>query len=137
MTPALNFENKGTSVQYYEWEQNKNGTSWKEQIRQAIDELIGTVNSLDELLLILEERGYEIKWGKYISIRAPGQERFVRTKTLGEEYTEESLKTRILSGQQIAAEGSVCCSYRRCSHTCGAAEEGSSQADHYRGILGR
>ena len=96
VTPALNFENKGTSVQYYEWEQNKNGTSWKEQIRQAIDELIGTVNSLDELLLILEERGYEIKRGKYISIRAPGQERFVRTKTLGEEYTEESLKTRIL-----------------------------------------
>ena len=44
----------------------------------------------------LEERGYEIKRSKYISIRAPEQERFVRTKTLGEEYTEESLKTRIL-----------------------------------------
>lgn len=96
VTPALNFKNKGTSVQYYEWEQQKNGTSWKEQIRQAIDELIGSVNSLDELLLALEERGYEIKRGKYISIRAPGQERFVRTKTLGEEYTEDSLKTRIL-----------------------------------------
>ena len=43
----------------------------------------------------LEERGYEIKRGKYISIKAPGQERFVRTKTLGDEYTEESLNTRI------------------------------------------
>ena len=96
VTPVLNFENKGTSVQYYEWEQQKNGTSWKEQIRQAIDELIGSVNSLDELLQLLEERGYEIKRGKYISIRAPGQEHFVRTKTLGEEYTEDSLKTRIL-----------------------------------------
>lgn len=96
MTPALNFKNNGTSVQYYEWEQQKNGTSWKEQIRQAIDELISSVNSLDELLLTLEERGYEIKRGKYNSIRAPGQERFVRTKTLGEEYTEDSLKTRIL-----------------------------------------
>ena len=96
VTPALNFENKGTSVQYYELEQQKNRTSWKEQIRQAIDELIGTVNSLDELLQILEEHGYEIKWGKYISIRVPEQERFVRTKTLGEEYTEDSLKTRIL-----------------------------------------
>ena len=30
-----------------------------------------------------------------ISIKAPGQERFVRTKTLGDEYTEESLNTRI------------------------------------------
>ena len=96
VTPALNFENKGRSVSYYEWAQRKNGSSWKEQIRQAIDELICSVNSLDDLLQALEERGYEIKRGKYISIRAPGQERFVRTKTLGEEYTEDSLKTRIL-----------------------------------------
>ncbi len=96
ITPALNFENKGRSVSYYEWCQNKNGNSWKEQIRQAIDELIPSINSLDELLQALEERGYEIKRGKYISIKAPGQQRFVRTKTLGEEYTEDSLKTRIL-----------------------------------------
>ena len=96
ITPALNFENKGRSIDHYEWEQRKNGTSWKEQIRQAIDELKGSVSSLDELLQTLEERGYEIKRGKYISIKAPGQERFVRTKTLGEEYSEESLNTRIL-----------------------------------------
>ena len=94
--PALNFENKGRSIDHYEWEQRKKGTSWKEQIRQAIDELIGSVSSLDELLQTFEERGYEVKHGKYISIKAPGQERFVRTKTLGEEYTEESLNTRIL-----------------------------------------
>ena len=94
--PALNFENKGRSVSYYEWNQNKKGTSWKEQIRQTIDELIPSVNSLDELLQVLEERGYEVKRGKYISVKAPGQQRFVRTKTLGEEYTEDSLKTRII-----------------------------------------
>ena len=94
--PALNFENKGRSVSYYEWEQNKKGTSWKEQIRQTIDELIPSVNSLDELLRALEERGYEIKRGKYISVKAPGQQRFIRTKTLGEEYTEDSLNTRII-----------------------------------------
>ena len=96
VTPALNFENKGRSVSYYEWNQNKKGTSWKEQIRQTIDELIPSVNSLDELMQVLEERGYEVKRGKYISVKAPGQERFVRTKTLGEEYTEDSLKTCIL-----------------------------------------
>ena len=94
--PALYFENKGRSVSYYEWNQNKKGTSWKEQIRQEIDKLIPSVNSLDELLQVLEERGYEIKRGKYISVKAPGQQRFVRTKTLGEEYTEDSLNTRII-----------------------------------------
>ena len=90
-----NLTGKGKSINYKEWEHRKNGTSWKEQIRQEIDKLIPSVNSLDELLQALEERGYEIKRGKYISIKAPGQERFVRTKTLGDEYTEESLNTRI------------------------------------------
>lgn len=109
VTPALNFENKGQSVSYYEWSQNKKGASWKEQIRQAIDELISSAESLDELLQALEERGYEVKHGKYISIKAPEQERFVRTKTLGEEYTEESLKARILyrdigSGETVAPD---------------------------------
>ena len=96
VTPALNFENKGRSMQYNEWEHKRNGTSWKQHIRDEIDRLIGTVNSLDELLQALEERGYEVKRGKYISVKAPGQQRFVRTKTLGEEYTEDSLITRII-----------------------------------------
>ena len=94
--PALDFEGKGRSIQYNEWQHKKNGTSWKEKIRQEIDSLICSVNSLDELLQFLEERGYEIKRGKYISVKAPGQQRFVRTKTLGEEYTKDSLITRIL-----------------------------------------
>ena len=90
-----NLTGKGKSINHKEWEHKKNGTSWKQQIRDEIDKLIPTVNSLDELLRELEEHGYEIKRGKYISIRAPGQDRFVRTKTLGDEYTEESLNTRI------------------------------------------
>ena len=39
--------------------------------------------------------GYEIKQGKYVSCRAPGQERFTRLKTLGADYTEEALRERI------------------------------------------
>ena len=90
-----NLAGKGRSINHKEWEHRKNGTSWKQQIRDEIDKLIPTVNSLDELLQTLEEHGYEVKRGKYISIRAPGQERFVRTKTLGDEYTEDSLNIRI------------------------------------------
>ena len=90
-----NLKGEGRSMQYNEWQHRKNGTSWKQHIRDEIDKLIGEVTSLDELLQLLEERGYEVKRGKYISIKAHGQERFVRTKTLGEEYTEESLNIRI------------------------------------------
>ena len=90
-----NLTGKDKSINHKEWEHKKNGTSWKQQIRDEIDKLIPTVNSLDELLQMLEEHGYEVKRSKYISIRAPGQERFVRTKTLGDEYTEDSLNIRI------------------------------------------
>ncbi len=93
--PSPNITGKGKSMKHNEWEHRKNGTSWKQQIRDEIDKLIPTVITLDELLQALEERGYEVKRGKYISIRAPEQERFVRTKTLGEEYTEDSLNIRI------------------------------------------
>ena len=96
VTPALNFEGRGRSISHYEWEQRKNGTSWKECIRNEIDDLLPTVNTLDELLVALERRRFSINRGKYISVTAPGKKRAVRLKTLGEDYTEESLKARIL-----------------------------------------
>ena len=85
----------GGTIAYNEWLHRKDGTSWKKQIAEKIDELIPKVHSVDDLIETLRALGYEIKHGKYISVRAPGQERFVRTKTLGEDYTEESLATRI------------------------------------------
>lgn len=44
---------------------------------------------------LLQEQGYEVKRGKYVSFRVPGQERFTRCKTLGETYTEEAITERI------------------------------------------
>jgi len=65
-------------------------------IRNKIDSLLTGVNSFEDLLSELERLGYNIKHGKYLSVKAPDQKRSVRLKTLGEDYTEESLKTRIL-----------------------------------------
>lgn len=89
---------------YNEWEHLKKGTSWKQQIRNKIDLLIPTVRNIDELLAELERRGYTIKCGKYISVKAPEQQRFVRTKTLGEAYTEENIIKRISKAAQINSE---------------------------------
>jgi hypothetical protein len=83
-------------LDYNEWEHQKRGTSWKQKIRLEIDRLIASVKNIDELLYELELLGYTIKRGKYISIKAPKQQRFVRTKTLGEDYTAESIASRIL-----------------------------------------
>ena len=49
----------------------------------------------DDFLRLMQESGYEIKTGKYLSFRAEGQERFTRAKTIGDNYTEERIKERI------------------------------------------
>lgn len=89
---------------YNEWEHLKKGTSWKQRIRNTIDLIILAVRSIDELLAELERRGYTIKRGKYISVKAPEQQRFVRTKTLGEVYTEEKIIKRISKAVQVNSE---------------------------------
>lgn len=86
-------QNKGMS--YKEYTEAKRGTSWKQKLKQTIDRLVITAKGYDDFLRLMQEAGYEIKPGKYISFRAEGQERFTRSKTIGENYTEERIKERI------------------------------------------
>ena len=80
---------------YAEWDAQRKGTSYKAKLKIAIDRLIPLSADMDDLLRRLEAEGYEVKRGKYISFRTPGQERFTRAKTLGEAYTEEAIAERI------------------------------------------
>ena len=86
-------QNKGMG--YKEYTDAKRGTSWKQKLKQTIDRLVITAKDYDDFLRLMQEAGYEIKTGKYISFRAKGQERFTRSKTIGENYTEERIKERI------------------------------------------
>ena len=86
-------QNKG--MDYKEYTEAKRGTSWKQKLKQTIDRLVITAKDYDDFLRLMQEAGYEIKTGKYISFRAEGQERFTRSKTIGENYTEERIKERI------------------------------------------
>lgn len=86
---------KGRGKSYYEWLMEKNGKSYKKRLKDNIDALIPAVQSYGELLIKMQELGYEIKSGKYDSFRLNSQERFTRSKTLGEEYTPEAIERRI------------------------------------------
>ena len=86
-------QNKGMG--YKEYTEAKRGTSWKQKLKQTIDRLVITAKDYDDFLRLMQEAGYEIKPGKYISFRAEGQDRFTRSKTIGENYTEERIKERI------------------------------------------
>ena len=86
---------------YAEWDAQKKGKSWKAKLKIAIDAAIPQAKDFDGFLRLMEAQGYEVKQGKFISFRAladglrPGQERFTRCKTLGQDYTEERITQRI------------------------------------------
>ena len=86
-------QDKGKS--YIEHQAERTGTSYKAKLRAAIDRLLPGCHDLEELLIRLQREGYELKRGKYISARAPGQERFTRLKTLGADYAEDALTARM------------------------------------------
>ena len=72
----------------------KYGISFKEQLRQTIDRMIPDCRDYDDFLARMRAVGYEIKEGKQLSFRAPGQERFTRSCRLGADYTKEALRER-------------------------------------------
>ena len=103
-------QEKGKS--YVEHQAVRNGTSYKAKLKAAIDRLLPACADLEDLLRRLQEEGYEIRHGKYISCRASSQERFTRLKTLGVDYTEEALAARIAgrtrpSKRPKARDGSI------------------------------
>ena len=93
---------KGKS--YAEYQADRTGTSWKGKLKIAVDTLIPQAADFEDFLRRLQAAGYEIKPGKYISCRAPGQERFTRLKTLGADYTEEAITERIKGKRTRAAK---------------------------------
>jgi Relaxase/Mobilisation nuclease domain. len=80
---------------YGEYAADKAGGSWKMKLRIAIDTAIPKAKDFADFLRLMAAAGYEIKQGKYISFRATEQERFTRSKTLGDNYTVERITERI------------------------------------------
>ena len=88
----------GKAMHYGEWraEQEQRPT-WRGLIRSEIDELIRQSVTEKQFYYLLRQKGYEVKFGKDISVRPPGKERFVRlARNFGEAYTAEAIRQRIL-----------------------------------------
>ena len=85
---------------YMEYTEFKRGNSWKNKLQLAIDKAVLKSKTYEEFLKTMEDFGYEIKIGKYLSFRHKDKRdngRFTRAKasTLGEDYTKERIKERI------------------------------------------
>ncbi|WP_433775430.1 relaxase/mobilization nuclease domain-containing protein [Bacillus wiedmannii] len=69
--------------------------SFKGNLEETIDKSISRSNSFDEFLGLMQKEGYEHKQGKYLSFKNPKSGKFMRTKTIGFNYLEPSIKYRI------------------------------------------
>ncbi len=72
----------------------KYGKSYKERLRQTIDRVLPGCQSYGEFLARMRAEGYEVREGKRLGFRAPGQDRFTNAHTLGDGYTREALRGR-------------------------------------------
>ncbi len=92
---------RGKSKHYAEWKSEQEGKpTWRGLIREDVDKAIAASMTFTQFITALREQGYEVKTGvKYIAVRPQGKERFVRLKTLGDNYAEEAIKQRILQNR--------------------------------------
>lgn len=92
---------KNQTVTYDKWLGESAKASQRDMLRMAIDAALRMQpDGFDALMQLLEEAGCRIKRGAQISIKPPGAKRFIRLDTVGEEYTEESLRM-CLAGKHV------------------------------------
>lgn len=93
---------KQTKGSYTTWLGEKPLT-YNDKLRLAIDKVLATKpTSFDEFIKLMQAKGFEIKNGKHIAFKGIGQKKFIRLKSLGDDYTEVKIKF-IVDGEAIHA----------------------------------
>ena len=89
---------KGKGKPYAEWMAERDGKpTWRSAIRMDIKDAVSQSFSWSQFLSCMEEKGYSFKLNrKYIALKAPGMERYIRLKSLGKRYGEEAIRYWIL-----------------------------------------
>lgn len=86
----------GKQKRYQDWNEFRDGKFiWRDMIRRDLDACILQADSFDEFLLMMQEKGYEVKQNKYLAVKPMGMQRYCRCKSLGDAYTEERIRQRI------------------------------------------
>lgn len=89
----LDVDKEHESLTWLEWNANRNGESWKAQIREDIDLAKSRAKNWEDFLRIMESGGYKIRIGKkYVTYTTPGSDVYkARDKSLGKGYTKKDI----------------------------------------------
>ncbi len=81
------------SKHYGDWLGDDKPVNFREQLKaQIFTCLAEQPTSYEDFLQKMEQAGYEVKRGKHTGFRGAGQQRFLRLRSLGEEFSEENIR---------------------------------------------
>ncbi|MBR5109578.1 MAG: relaxase, partial [Clostridia bacterium] len=79
-----------------EWLGDIRTPTQRDGLRAAIEAALAQrPKDMDALLALLQSAGWEVKRGKHIALRGPGQSRFKRLDSLGEGFTQDDLAAKL------------------------------------------
>ena len=94
-------KNPGKGKNYAEWKaEQESRPTVRGQIRDELDEIIKCSYTYEQFWRILKQRGYGVKRDvKYIALKPAYSQRYIRLKSLGANYSEESIRQRIIAAR--------------------------------------
>lgn len=89
--PVIDEKTYGKGISWYELREKNEGRSWKQDVKDDINEAMKLTSSWDEYVKHMETLGYTIREGKYETY-VTSENRRVRGITLGYEYTRNYME---------------------------------------------
>ena len=82
----------------------ENSKTYKNELKQAIDEAILKSSDFTAFIVNMQEVGYNIKYGKHMSFKNSKMKKYIRSSSISLDYTEAIIKHRIMSKKEAASE---------------------------------
>ena len=96
LSVIMNSDENRKGMSYAEWKAIKDGgLSLRQVVERDVREVLSYALDNGEFLAFMEDKGYEIRHGKYMSFRPYGYERFIRPKLDGITLSEDGVRTHI------------------------------------------
>jgi len=91
---------KGKSKDYGSWLEENKPLNFSDKLRIAIDEVVSEKpQNFEEFLSKMKSKGFEIKSGKHLAFKGVGQKKFIRLRSLGNDYQEDILR-EVIEGKK-------------------------------------
>ena len=104
---------KPSKGHYGTWLGDNKEPTWREKLETLIDDVLASKPvDFDAFIKLMEAEKCKVKRGKYISLCADGQKRFIRLRSLGADYSEDAIRERISGKRAVTPKRAKAQSYQ-------------------------